>query len=203
MSRYYKNTIFENRNRVKVLKQFNELVKEYFENIKYVMLGTEISENDKAKKARSQINLILNKAYSYIIYSGSKTSIYYSPPAATGGIAGSVDLLHNIFNLHNLQLKNEQLMDIIERSIGIYENDKKKSIFRTFNPLFWFDKILTYFARIPFKIIGRFGFNQEKVESSIIGKIVKSILYLIMVFSALLTALDKLGFLESVINYFK
>lgn len=197
MSRYYKTTIFENRKRVKILRQFDEYVKEYFSNIKRLMYGTEISESDKAKEARSKINLMLAKAYAYIIYSGSKTSIYYIPPAATGGIARNIDLLHNIFNLHNFQLTNEQLMDIIERSIGIYENDKNKSIIRTINPFFWLDKVLTYIVRIPFKIIGKVGFNQEKIESSIIGRIVKTILYLIVVFSAFLTALDLLNLLDN------
>ena len=196
--RYFKKiTVFENKKRITTLKLFKEYVKQYFNNIKHIMYGSEISENETAKEYRSKINLILNQVHAYIIFSGVKTTIYYSPPVTTGGIAGQVDLLHNIFNFHNLQLDSKQLMDSIERSIGIYENDRVQSIIRTFNPFFWIDFVFTYFSRIPFKIIGSIGFNQNKLESSILGKIIKMILYLIMVFSAFLTVLDKLNLLDS------
>jgi hypothetical protein len=197
MSRFDRITIFQNRKRVNTLKQLNSYVNDYFSNIKRLMLGTEISENDEAKAARSKINLILAKAYEYMYYSGTNTSIHYTPPATTGGTARNIDLLQNVFNLHYYQLEKEQLTDLIERSIGTYENDKNKSIIRTFNPFFWLNNLVVYIVRIPFKIIGRIGFNQEKIETSVLGRIVKAILYAIVVFSAFLTALEKLNLLDS------
>jgi len=49
---------------------------------------------------------------------------------------------------------------------------------------------------IPFYILGKVGFNQDKLEQSFLGKLIKGLLYLITVFAALLTVLEKLGYLE-------
>ena len=49
---------------------------------------------------------------------------------------------------------------------------------------------------LPFKVIGKMGFNQKKMESSIKGKVIKSTLYLIMVLAAFLTVLEKIDYLE-------
>lgn len=197
MAYYKKITIWENRKRTELLVAFRNLVDTYFTNLEdYSHLGLDPHENEKAKKARREINMILDKMHSVIILAGVSPTIYYSPPPAIGGLAGTIDLIYNIFNLHHFEIKPENLLDLIDRAVGIYENDRLNAWLRTINPLFWLGLILDYIVSLPFKIIGKIGFNQERVESSIMGRITKGVLYLIIVLAAFLEILEKIGYLE-------
>lgn len=57
--------------------------------------------------------------------------------------------------------------------------------------------MIDFIVEIPFKFIGKIGFNQEKIEFSTVGRVVKGILYLITVGEAFLTILEKLGYLNN------
>jgi len=153
-------------------------------------------KNEEVQQIRSKINNILHEVHSTILASGIAPNIYYSPPPAIGGIAGWIGVVNNIFNLHSLEIDHRHLIDFIERSIGIYKRDKIKAFLRTINPFYWIVLLLDFIVSIPFKILGKLGFNQEKLESSFFGKLIKGVLYLVTVFAAFLTILEKLGYLE-------
>ncbi len=197
MSYYKKITIWENYRRTKLLLEFRNLVVTYFANL--LVSGRRV-ENKKAQQARIEINMILDKTYFVVISAGVKPTIYYSPPPSIGGLEGDIDLIHNIFNLYRYQIEPRKILDFIERAIGIYENDRHNALLRTLNPLFWLGLILDYIVSLPFKVIGKIGFNQEKIESSITGKIIKGILYFITVLASFLTVLEKIGYLEKFIS---
>ena len=199
MSYYKKITIWENRRRVRLLTDFMGLIVTYFNNVEYLDYGLEVREKKEARRARSKINMTLDKAYSAIISTGIKPTMYYSPPPAVGGLAGNIDLMHNIFQLSRFQIDERTLLDFIERAIGIYENDRHNAFGRTINPLFWLGLILNYIVGLPFKAIGKLGFNQKKIESSTVGRIIKGVLYLIVVLAAFLTVLEKIGYLDKFI----
>jgi len=187
--------IWINLKRMKLLEEFRSLIIEYFKNIEPISY-LKIQENEKALMARTQINYIIDEVHQVILLAGVPTSIFYSPPPAFGGISGDIDLILNIFNLHEFQISPNMLLDLVDRAIGVYERDKIRSIFRTFNPLYWLLLILEYIMSIPFYILGRVGFNQDKLEQSFWGRLIKGLFYLITVLAAFLTALEKLGYLE-------
>ena len=200
MNHYKKIPIWENRKRAKLLIEFRDLVVTYFNNLKHSDFGLKVHENEEAKQVRIKINMGLYKIHFAMILAGVNPTIYYSPPPAIGGLAGNIDLIDNIFNLHRFQIGSQELLDVIERAIGIYENDRLNALFRTVNPLFWIGLILDYIVSLPFKVIGKMGFNQKKIESSITGRIIKSTLYSIMVLAAFLTVLEKINYLEKFIS---
>jgi len=98
---YYKRiTIWDNKKRIELLNNLKELVIAYFENIEYPEYSVgEYSENEKARKIRSEINMIMDKIHSVVILAGVSLTVYYAPPPAVGGIASNIELLHGIFNL--------------------------------------------------------------------------------------------------------
>jgi len=200
MSYYKKITIWENRNRTKLLIEFRSLVVTYFKNMCTSGFFFDVVENKKARQVRIEINMILDKIYSFILLAGVNPTMHYYPPPVVGGLARNIDLILNIFNLHRYQIRPQQLLNLIERSIGIYENDRLNALLRTVNPFFWLGLILDYIVSLPFKVIGKIGFNQEKIESSITGKIIKGIFYLISVLASLLTVLEMIGYLEKFIS---
>lgn len=197
MLSYNRIPIWQNIRRTKLLLNFKALIIAYFNSTQVDPYRREVIETDKSPSLRTKINLALNKVSRVMRLSGVPTSIYYSPPPITGGLAGEIDLIQNIFNLHIYRIDVQQVIDVIERSIGIYRDDRFNSIARTVNPFFWIGFILDFIVNLPFKILGKVGFNQKRVESSFIGKLMKGLLYLITVFSSLLTIFHYLGWLES------
>lgn len=153
-------------------------------------------ENQQAIETRRQINLLIDKVHFIVMSAGILPVMHYTPPPAVGDLARNIDLIYNIFNLHRFQIEPQYLLDFIDRAIGIYEDDKFNALLRTLNPLFWISLILDYIASLPFKFIGKIGFNQSKVESSVVGRLVKGVFYLITVLASFLTALDLLGYRE-------
>jgi len=195
---YYKRIpIWENRKRVDFLVEFKKLVCDYFNNVSRADWSLNIIENETAKQTRSKINMKLHKAHFIVVAAGVNSSVFYTPPPAVGGLAGNIDVILNIFHLCFYRIDSQEALDIIDRAIGIYEDDKKNSLFRTFNPFFWLGLVLDYIVSLPFKILGKIGLNQEKIETSIVGKVIKGILYLITIVAAFLTILEKLGYLEA------
>lgn len=188
--------IWENIKRTDELLSFRNLVVQYFNAASYHWMADGRIENDEAVEARRQINLIIHKIKRYIREAGVSTIKYYSPPPAIGGFSGNIDIFDEIFN-DTLRIPSNQILDTIERTIGIYQNDKVKSWIRTLNPFFWIYLILEKFVALPFKLLGLAGFNQERIESSLTGKILKMVISIITVGAAFLAVLEKIGYLES------
>lgn len=178
------------------MTDFMDLAATYFNNVEYLDYGLEVREKEEAQRARTRINMTLDRIYSVIISTGIKPTIYYSPPPAVGGSAGNLDLMHNIFQLSRFQIGPQTLLDFIERTIGIYDNDRLNAFCRTINPFFWIGLVLNYVVSLPFKFTGKIGFDQQKIESSTAGRVIKGALYLIVVFAAFLTILDRMGYLD-------
>ncbi len=188
-------TIWENKRRLELLKKFSISMQQYFDNLRY-SFGDQI-ENEIAAHARTEINKDLDEVYIIMITAGIDPSITYSPPPATGVFyQQSISLLYNFHNLSHYNVSPNMLMDFIVRTISAYSKDSTNALLRTLNPLYWIHRIFVDIVNLPFVLIGRLGFNQRKVEASIIGRCIKGILYLIVVFAALLTILYYLGYLE-------
>jgi len=188
MRSYNRLPYWENRNRMKILNDFRKLVTNYFNNLRYANFETIVTP--EAEEFRREINKKLKKVHRIITLTGINPVVYSSPPPAIGGLAGNVDLIYNIFNLHQFQLGKREVIDQIDRSIGIYEHDKVKSLIRTFNPFYWIGTAFYYIAALPFIFLGIAGFNRTKIETSFIGKTSKLIIYLAEAYVAIITILD-------------
>ena len=198
MRHYSDITIFENRRRANKLRNFREDVVEYFNNLERQNRGLTMSrmaETERAQELRPKINLELAEVSEMIDAAGLSSAIVYREAPVQGGRAMPISQLENIFRLHELELSPQHLTDVIERAIGVYENDYWSAVIRTFNPLFWIGRILDKIVGLPFLFLEKIGFNRDRAEGSFIGKIVKGILYLITVAAAFLQILDILDWL--------
>jgi len=155
------------------------------------------TEGNAATTARVEINRTMEEIHSIIMLSGINPVIIYTPPPAVGGYVQNVDVVYNIFNLHRFDIPPQALIDYIDRAIGVYASNSSRSFMRTVNPFYWIGRILESIVRIPFVLLGKAGFNQNKVETSLPGKILKGLLYLIIVFASFLTVLQLTGYLDS------
>jgi len=188
-------TIWENKRRLELLKKFGDSMQQYFDNLSYSFRDQ--IENDKAAKARTEINMDLDEVYTIMLAAGIDPSITYSPPPATGVFyQKSMSLLHNFHNLSHYNVSPNMLMDFIVRTISTYSKDSTNALLRTLNPLYWVRRIFDYIVDLPFVLIGRLGFNQRKVEASLIGRIFKMIFKTVLFLAALVGLLKHIGYLE-------
>lgn len=188
--------IWENLRRLNEIVSFKNLVTQYFNNAQYSWQADGLIENDKAIESRTKINLVIDKVHTFIKEAGVSPSIYYAPPPAVGGLKGSIDLVANIFTFHRLQITPQDLLDVIERAIGVYSNDKRNSLLRTINPLFWIHTILEILISLPLRLLGLIGFDRVKIENSLISKIYKLVTETVLIIAAILSILERIGYLE-------
>ena len=196
MNYYNKIPSWENKRRLERLYEFRALVNAYVDNSKYSWMAESRIESDRSTKARVKINRGLAEFRAIIVRSGLNPIITYTPPPVVGGYVQQVDLIINFFNLGNFGIGVTEVLDWIDRSIGVYENDKKRALRRTFNPLFWLGLLVDYVVGIPFSLLAKAGFNRNKIEDSLVGRTAKFVLYVVTLIASLLTILQLTGYLD-------
>jgi hypothetical protein len=173
MAHYKRMTILQNLQSIRTLKKFKKLTERYFENVDYGSYGLTAVEKPNAKAIRSQLNLMLERVKRVL------SSVEISPEICDASRSTppehdeGVYLIDNLFNLHQLKISPQTLLDYVERAIGVYRDDKSKASIRTLNPLFWLSIILDYISSLPLVMLGILGFNRAKIEDSPSGKFLK------------------------------
>ncbi|MFW6122386.1 MAG: hypothetical protein ACOC80_16010 [Petrotogales bacterium] len=104
----------------------------------------------------------MEETHTIILHSGINSIIVWTPPPAVGGYVKKVDVIQNIFNLHDFQIGSDTVLDYIDRAIGIYEYNRKPSLRRTFNPLFYIGLLFEAISELPFIAIDKLGFNRKR-----------------------------------------
>lgn len=147
MRTYNQLAFFQNRFNRKVLLNFLKLVQDYFDNVKYVDYSSrEPTLNQTSRVAREQICRELVKTEKIVLSAMVNPVFYYSPPPAYGGYQGNVNILNNILQLEQFSIGKVQVEDIINKAIGVFDEDYTKSVFRTFNPFFWISYLIDIFV---------------------------------------------------------
>jgi hypothetical protein len=193
MDKYTKIPIWENLRRIAKLKQFRKLVKTYFSGISYPNYGETLVSN-KANEARPLINRMSSEISSIVSSSNESTKVIHYPAPAIGGFVTKIDLIENIFNLEDYDIEPDVIIDCIDKSIGVYEYNKTQSIFRTINPVYWFGRLFTFIATVPFRLLTSAGFQTQKVEHTFLGKFIGLFFQIVIALGALLTILQILGY---------
>jgi hypothetical protein len=135
---HFKNITFgENSSRLKLVREFRDLVTVYFENSTLNMMNGNYAENQEASEARAEINAIIKEIYEVIRLAGIKTSAASTSSLAHGRKGQNIDLIMNIFNLGRNEIPPEAAVEYIEEAIDAYKSNRLPSFFRTLNPFFW------------------------------------------------------------------
>lgn len=189
MRHYTKILRWENAKRLRKLMEFREFIIEYFNNNRNTVAS---------HAARNKINRFMSEVHPIVVQSGINPIYTWRAPPIAGGYSAKIDLIINIFNLDDYFTEYTLVLDLIDRSIGIYESNAESARIRIFNPLFYIGLVLDFISDLPFIALGKLGLNRQKARSSVIGRIAKGVLYLITVLAAFLTILHLLGFLDPV-----
>ena len=146
MKPYDKLTIVRNRHRARDLRRFRELVETYFERAEYYADGQPV-DWEGAQAARSQINQMLPRVIQIVHATG-----LHAPTASTtdpGPTVADVKILRNIFGARDADGTEQEILDVIDMALGVYEASRFTALARTVNPFHYALTALAFVASLP------------------------------------------------------
>lgn len=156
MKPYDKLTIVRNRQRARDLRIFRDVVDVYFERVEYDDEDLPL-DWEGAQAARSQINRMLPRMIQVVEATGLGASPSHGTDPGLG--IGNVEALRQIFSSRQAQRGGQDILDVLDMALGIYEDTRYAALARTFNPLHYAGTALAYVARLPRNIARALGFR--------------------------------------------
>lgn len=155
------------------------------------------TENPEGKVIRDNLAKDIPKAIQ-IAYSNNVSIDLQSYPApAVGGPIIPVNIFDAILHDTGHESMNQNwIEDCINETIGKLEQRLKKELFNLLNPLYWLYSLFVFLLRLPFLLISLTGFNMEKVEDQLIGKLFKLIELIIVLYFLLKFGIEKSDIIE-------
>ena len=168
----------------------------YFNNVRFNSMPSysdSLIENGNSQNARREINLMMHKARTFVRGARIGYTVTWTAPPLVGGRSHRVDLLGDLFGLYRYEITPKYVTDLLERAIGVYQADRQNALIRSVNPFWWLMKVLLELARVPFRILGAVGFDEERTERSLLGRITKAVIVAIPVIASVLAIAESLG----------
>ncbi len=192
--RYYDRLfIWENRRHVKQLYDYRNAIFDYYN---YMGLEELPEDPDEGLVRRSRINMLTKSVHDSFRTAKIAPFLSYDIPRA--GIKKEINVIDNVFNINKMQVKPVEVVDFIDRAIGVYTSDRANSIIRTLNPFFWLILILEIVVRSPFYVLRVAGFNQKKMEESFLGRLTKGVIALAGLAFTVVQIAEKLGYIDNI-----
>ncbi|MHB1329168.1 MAG: hypothetical protein ACYC2K_13310 [Gemmatimonadales bacterium] len=149
-------TIIRNRHRAGELRLFRDLVERYFAQSDCDENGAPL-DWEGALSARSRINQMLPRMVQVIRAAGLTGSTGTSGATDPGVPLGRVEVLQQIFSARYTDGLDQEILDVIDMAIGVYEGDRYMALIRTFNPLHYAATALGFVARLPRRMLAGLG----------------------------------------------
>ena len=67
-----------------------------------------------------------------------------------------LDILEEFWNVHQLRLSPRAPSDVVDEAIGRYQADQRGSWIRTFNPLYWIERLIESLIDKAFNVVALF-----------------------------------------------
>lgn len=166
MKPYDKLTIVRNRHRARDLRRFRELVETYFERAESDTDGL-LVDWEGAQAARSQINQMLPRVIQIVHATGlhAPTANITDP----GPTVADVKVLHNIFGARDADGTEQEILDVIDMALGVYEASRFAALARTVNPFHYALTALAFVASLPRRGLTALGLWPQRRRTPRIG----------------------------------
>ncbi len=165
MKPYDKITIFRNRHRARDLRMFRELVVTYFER-SYDADDLPV-DWDGVQSARSEINRMLLRVIPVVHAAGVRGPI--DGGTELGATEGDVEILRTIFSGRYDDGSWQEILDVIDLALGVYENSRLSAFARTVNPFHYVITALGFVASLPRRFLLALGFGADRPRAPRIG----------------------------------
>ncbi len=166
MKPYNKLTIVRNRHRARDLRRFRELVETYFEQAAYVADDLPV-DWDGARTARSQINQMLPRVIQVVDAAGLDASTVNTTDP--GPNVADVKVLRNIFAARYADGADQEILDVIDMALGVYDASRFNALARTVNPFHYAVTALGFVASLPRRSFTALGLWPRRRRAPRIG----------------------------------
>ncbi len=176
MDDYRSITVGENDRRRERLEEFRTTLEQY--------ILVRHSSVPELEAVRSALNKALRDTEDIVIAAGvSQIEVRHLRTASI-----DVNLFVEVFSLRQFDIPHRNVIDRVERAIGVYERDHRASKRRTWNPLWWF-------SRAPFYVLRAAGFDTAPIEFTLLGRALRSLPTVVVVVASTLAIVRQLGVL--------
>jgi hypothetical protein len=149
-------TIIRNRYRVRELREFRKWVEVYFERSERDANGA-VVDWEGAQAARSQINRMLLRVIQIVRAAGIGGASGSELVTDPGLPVGRVDVLQRTFTARLGDGLDQEIFDLLDMAIGVYESDLGPAFLRSINPLYYAGRLLAFLGRGPRRLFGAMG----------------------------------------------
>ena len=157
---YDKLTIVRNRYRARELRRFRDLVERYFERAAN-LADAELADWEGVRAARSEINQMLPRVVQVVHAAGLDAPIVTD----SGPRLADVKVLHNIFSARYAQGADQEVLDVIDMAIGVYEASILNALARTINPFHYVMRALGFVASLPRRSLAALGLLPRRARA--------------------------------------
>lgn len=153
MKSYDRLTIVRNRYRARDLRIFRARVQAYFEQV--ADDGEDLPLDwEGIRGARAEINRMLPRVVQIVLAADLGASTF----ASTRNPADRhVELLHSIFSARTADAGDQEILDVLDMAIGVYDANQVGALARTFNPFFYLMSALGFLAGLPRRALVAIG----------------------------------------------
>ncbi|MFN0178558.1 MAG: hypothetical protein ACKVZ0_07125 [Gemmatimonadales bacterium] len=156
MKRHDQLTIVRNLHRARELREFRDLVETYFERAERDPDGVPV-DWDGARAARSRINQMLPRVIQIVRAAGIAGSTGTGTLTDPGLALGRVEVLQRIFDGRQEDGLAQEIVDLLDMALGVYEGGRFPALLRTINPLHHAATALGFVASGPRRALAAMG----------------------------------------------
>ena len=169
---YDKLTIVRNRHRARTLGQFRDVVEIYFDRTAYLTDEHRI-DWEGTRAARAQINRMLPRVIEIVTAAGLGAGSAGPGPRGKGA-----DALRHIFDARDPARTEEEILDLIDMTMGVYQANQLSAAWRTVNPLHYVGVALGFVLGLPRKglealgVVGRATTTTPQLQAEHVTRLV-------------------------------
>ena len=159
---YDRLTIIRNRHRARDLRIFRTRVLAYFGLFEYDTENAPV-DWDLVRAARADINRMLPRIAQIVQAAdlGASTAASMRSPAAR-----AVEILHDVFGPRYAEGDYQEILDVIDMAVGVYDASTWGSLLRTVNPFHYLATALGFLAGLPRRALVAIGLLRPRSAGS-------------------------------------
>lgn len=154
-------TIIRNLHRARELRRFRDLVETYFERAERDPDGVPV-DWEGARAARSRINQMLPRVIQIVRAAGIAGSPGTGTTTDPGLALGRVEVLQRIFLGRPDDGLDQEIVDLLDMALGVYEGGRFPALVRTVNPLHHAATALAFVASGPRRALAALGLRRQQ-----------------------------------------
>jgi len=154
-------TLIPNRYRAGALREFRAFVVDYFERSQRDPDGVPF-DWEGAQAARSRIHQMLPRVIQMVGAAGLGGWAVGSTDTDPGAALGRVEVLTRIFSAQYPDGLEQEVLDVLDMALGVYDGDRIVAAFRAVNPFHYAGTIVEWLMRAPRRLLTTVGLRRAR-----------------------------------------